>query len=136
LWNSTGTGTIGRAALYKHLEEYKRVVADSHVTIVRANKACNTSFLHYFIRSSLVQSKIEDMQSGSTNQVELSRGQVLNTVIPLAPLNEQKRIADKLDRLLEKVDACRERCDRIPLILKRFRQSVLAAANSSPSPIA
>jgi type I restriction enzyme, S subunit len=36
---------------------------------------------------------------------------------PLAPLNEQKRIADKLDRLLAKVDACRERCDRIPLIL-------------------
>jgi restriction endonuclease S subunit len=50
--------------------------------------------------------------------------------IPLAPLNEQKRIADKLDRLLAKVDACRERCDRIPLILKRFRQSVLAAATS------
>ena len=130
LWNSTGTGTIGRAALYKHLQGYKRVVADSHVTIVRANKACNTSFLHYFIRSSLVQSKIEDMQSGSTNQVELSRGQVLNTEIPLAPLNEQKRIVDKLDRLLTKVDACRERCDRTPLILKRFRQSVLAAATS------
>jgi restriction endonuclease S subunit len=131
LWNSTGTGTIGRAALYKHLEGYKRVVADSHVTIVRANKAyCNSSLLHYFIRSSLVQSKIEDMQSGSTNQVELSRGQVLNTKIPLAPLNEQKRIANKLDRLLAKVDACRERCDRLPLILKRFRQSVLAAATS------
>jgi type I restriction enzyme, S subunit len=46
------------------------------------------------------------------------------------PLNEQKRIADKLDRLLAKVDACRERCDRIPLILKRLRQSVLAAATS------
>jgi restriction endonuclease S subunit len=50
--------------------------------------------------------------------------------IALPPLNEQKRIADKLDRLLAKVDACRERCDRIPLILKRFRQSVLAAATS------
>jgi restriction endonuclease S subunit len=50
--------------------------------------------------------------------------------IALPPLNEQKRIADKLDRLLAKVDSCRERCDRIPLILKRFRQSVLAAATS------
>lgn len=130
LWNSTGTGTIGRAALYKHLDGYEKVVADSHVTIVRANAACQPSFLHYFIRSSFVQSKIEDMQSGSTNQVELSRGQVLNTAIPLAPLNEQKRIADKLDRILARVDACREKCDRIPLILKRFRQSVLAAATS------
>lgn len=50
--------------------------------------------------------------------------------ISLAPLPEQKRIADKLDALLARVDACRERLDRVPGILKRFRQSVLAAATS------
>ena len=49
---------------------------------------------------------------------------------PFAPLNEQKRIADKLDNLLARVDACRERLDRIPAILKRFRQAVLATATS------
>ena len=48
----------------------------------------------------------------------------------LAPLNEQKRIADKLDAVLARVDACRERLDRVPAILKRFRQAVLAAATS------
>jgi type I restriction enzyme S subunit len=46
---------------------------------------------------------------------------------PLAPLNEQKRIADKLDAVLARVDACR---DRLPVIIKRFRQSVLDAATS------
>ena len=46
------------------------------------------------------------------------------------PLNEQKRIADKLDAVLARVDACRERLDRVPAILKRFRQAVLAAATS------
>lgn len=51
-------------------------------------------------------------------------------VAPFAPLNEQKRIADKLDSILVRVDACRERLDRIPAILKRFRQSILAAATS------
>jgi restriction endonuclease S subunit len=50
--------------------------------------------------------------------------------IPLAPFNEQKRIADKLDALLARVDACRERLDRVSLILKRFRQAVLAAATA------
>lgn len=50
--------------------------------------------------------------------------------ISLAPLPEQKRIADKLDALLARVDACRERLDRVPAILKRFRQAVLAAATS------
>jgi type I restriction enzyme, S subunit len=67
--------------------------------------------------------------SGST-RLKLTQALMKSIPVALAPLNEQKRIADKLDRLLAKVDACRERCDRIPLILKRFRQSVLAAATS------
>ena len=43
---------------------------------------------------------------------------------------EQKRIADKLDGVLARVDACRDRLDRLPALLKRFRQSILAAATS------
>lgn len=50
--------------------------------------------------------------------------------INLAPLNEQKRIADKLDALLLRVDACRERLDRVPQILKHFHHAVLTAATS------
>jgi len=50
--------------------------------------------------------------------------------VPLPPLNEQKRIVEKLEKLLGKVEAAQERLDKIPNILKRFRQSVLAAACS------
>ncbi|CAB3968095.1 Type-1 restriction enzyme EcoKI specificity protein [Burkholderia cenocepacia] len=53
-----------------------------------------------------------------------------SSIIPIAPLAEQKRIADTLDRVLARVEGCRERLDRIPAILKRFRQTVLAAAMS------
>lgn len=44
--------------------------------------------------------------------------------------NEQARIANKLDELLAQVDTIKARVDAIPAILKRFRQSVLAAAVS------
>jgi len=50
--------------------------------------------------------------------------------VPIAPQNEQIRIASKIDALFEKIEANKKRLDRIPLILKRFRQSVLAAAVS------
>ena len=50
--------------------------------------------------------------------------------IPLPPLAEQTRIAAKLDELLAQVDALKARIDGIPALLKRFRQSVLAAAVS------
>ena len=48
----------------------------------------------------------------------------------LAPLPEQKRIADKLDSVLARVDACRDRLDRLPALLKRFRRSILDAGTS------
>ena len=50
--------------------------------------------------------------------------------IPLAPLAEQKRISDKLYTFLARVQSTRTKLDRIPALLKRFRQSVLAAATS------
>ncbi|MBN6516014.1 restriction endonuclease subunit S [Acinetobacter pittii] len=49
---------------------------------------------------------------------------------PLPPLAEQKIIADKLDILLAQVESIKARLERIPKILKQFRQSVLAAAVS------
>ena len=48
----------------------------------------------------------------------------------LAPLPEQHRIVEKVEALLEQVNRAKERLDRVPLILKRFRQAVLAAACS------
>ncbi len=53
-----------------------------------------------------------------------------NLEIPLAPLAEQRRIVAKLETLLGKVDASQQRLAKIPVLLKRFRQSVLAAACS------
>ncbi len=48
--------------------------------------------------------------------------------LPIPPLAEQKVIADKLDSLLAQVEIIKARLERIPEILKTFRQSVLAAA--------
>lgn len=53
-----------------------------------------------------------------------------NIELPIAPINEQKRIVAKLDILLSKVDTSKARLDAIPHILKRFRQSVLSVAVS------
>ena len=57
-------------------------------------------------------------------------GDLTNHIAPLPPLNEQKRIAAKLDKIMPRIDVLRDRLDRIPQIIKRFRQSVLIAAIS------
>ena len=47
---------------------------------------------------------------------------------PIAPLSEQKRIIAKLDQIIPRIDLVKERLNKIPAIIKRFRQSVLTAA--------
>jgi type I restriction enzyme S subunit len=54
----------------------------------------------------------------------------LNLEVPLPPHNEQHRIVAKLEEMLAKVDDCQKRLAKIPIILKRFRQAVLAVACS------
>jgi type I restriction enzyme S subunit len=55
---------------------------------------------------------------------------VLAFHISLAPAREQQRIVERVEALLEQVNRAKGRLDRVPQILKRFRQSVLAAACS------
>lgn len=50
--------------------------------------------------------------------------------LPLPPLAEQRRIVAAVEAVLARVNAARDRLNRVPTILKRFRQSVLSAACS------
>lgn len=60
----------------------------------------------------------------------LNREDAYAQPIGLPPLAEQKVIADILDTLLAQVESTKARLERIPDIIKRFRQSVLADAVS------
>lgn len=84
-------------------------------------------FVYFYLRH--IKPIAEARATGTTFK-ELSGAATARLPLLLAPLPEQKRIADKLEALLARVDACRERLDLVPAILKRFRQAVLAAATS------
>lgn len=68
--------------------------------------------------------------STGTAQGVISKQMLGEIEIVIPPLAEQTRIADKLDTVLSRVDAVNARLARVAPILKRFRQSVLAAATS------
>ncbi|MBT2763376.1 restriction endonuclease subunit S [Paenibacillus sp. ISL-20] len=108
LWNSTGTGTIGRLNIYNNeLSEFNRVVADSHVTIVRISKI-NNNYAYFYLCSPRVQDGIENRATGTTNQIELNTSTVVRMLIPLPPLAEQQRIVDRIESLFAKLDQAKE----------------------------
>ena len=127
LWNSTGTGTIGRAALVMNLAPGEKYVVDSHVTIVRP-RDIDPQYVHYWIMSPSVQGSIEAMQSGSTNQVELSKSAVEALPIPVAPPDQQKSIVAEIEKQFSRLDEAVANLKRVKVNLKRYKASVLKAA--------
>ncbi|AEY01190.1 type I restriction-modification system specificity [Oceanimonas sp. GK1] len=107
LWNSTGTGTVGRINVLSNIKP-NSLVADSHVTVIRP-LLTSSLFLNTYISSHSVQKRIEptdekSLVSGSTKQVELSTSAVNSLVVPLPPLKEQQRIVEKVDELMALCD--------------------------------
>ncbi|WP_226703424.1 restriction endonuclease subunit S [Microbulbifer elongatus] len=82
-------------------------------------------FLYY----ALAARGLEDTISGSAQPQITGKG-LSGVRVPLPPIAEQKVIADKLDTLLAQVENTKARLERIPQILKRFRQSIIAAATN------
>jgi type I restriction enzyme S subunit len=101
LWNSTGTGTIGR--IIRLVDPPEQLVCDSHVTVVRCLLA-DPEYVRIWLRSDHVYARIEDRAAGSTNQVELTAQMAINQVIPFPPLAEQHRIVAKVDELMDLCD--------------------------------
>lgn len=99
---------------------------NNHAHVLRAkNNLTSNLYLKHFLDFF----DFNDFVNGTT-RLKLTQGKMNEMPVCLAPLNEQRRIVAKLEKILHRVDACKERLDKIPAILNRFRRSVLSAACS------
>ena len=89
----------------------------------------NSRYLAYLLRS--FGRKILNTCSKEGTTVASVETKLLESLeLPLAPLNEQRRIADKLDTTLAAVEACKQKLNNAAETIQRFHQSVLEAAVS------
>jgi type I restriction enzyme S subunit len=138
LWNSTGTGTVGRINLIDYIEE-KTLVADSHVTVIRT-MFLDAGFIKYFIAGPSVQSRIQpgyqnSLVSGSTNQVELNTSSVMSLEVPVPPLAEQQRIVAKVDELMALCDQLEQQTEQSLSAHQTLVEVLLAALTKSDSTV-
>ncbi|WP_375574942.1 restriction endonuclease subunit S [Paracidovorax oryzae] len=121
----TIVGTIGRVAVVPTaIQEF---ALQRSVAVLKPNTAIIPRYLAYALESPRVQQHFLDTAKGTAQKgIYLKALGALE--IELAPQAEQTRIADQLDTLLARVNACNDHLDAIPGILKRFRQAALNAA--------
>lgn len=65
---------------------------------------------------------------GGTTRLKLNQGNLKKIPFPLPPLAEQKRIVAKLDTLFASLENTKIRLEKIPTLLKNFKQAVLTQA--------
>lgn len=120
---------LGRACIFPDVGQPCVTVVDVCLIRTGDKSGISNKLLTYWINSPDLRDEIAANASGTTRK-RITRKKLELFDIPIPPLAEQKVIADKLDTLLAQVDNTKARLERIPEILKSFRQSVLAAAVS------
>ena len=91
----------------------------------RVNESVEKWYLYYYLMSQR-EEFVGAGQGGA--QPNISATIIKDWPFPVPPLAEQRRIVAKIDALMGRLNAARERLEKVPLLLKRFRQSVLAKA--------
>jgi type I restriction enzyme S subunit len=94
-----------------------------------ANWICKSALSNSYLMFALIASQQNLLRSGEGTTVRtIYMPAIKRFHLALPPLNEQKRIVAKIEALQERSRAAKEALDRIPALLEKFRQSVLAAA--------
>lgn len=110
LINSTGRGTLGRAAELRTLPE--SATADSHVTIVRLDRR-HFALGFAGLALSTRKAEFESLQTGSTNQTELSANDIASMSITLPPIQVQERIVEVIDAVDSQISALDAEADAL-----------------------
>lgn len=120
-------GSIGFSSLMVNPPDNS--VFASYLIRFKPSEQISEHYLKRFLESHDYWNQLASMSVGNAVQ-NVNAQKLSKIVVPIAPLAEQNVISDKLDTLLAQVENTQARLERIPQILKRFRQSVLAAAVS------
>ena len=133
LWNSTGTGTVGRTALFVPSDKFSKVVADSHVTVVRTTSLV-PQFLWCWSASPVVQAQVLGATTGSTNQQELSLSTIKSLPIAFPTEDEQQEIVERVDQLMLLCDELEAAKNKRDSLRTAARKSAIDAISTATTP--
>lgn len=116
-----------RMSLGKIARPTRTVAINQDLKALFLQQGVSKPYIEYVWRANA--ERIQAMGTGTTVK-GIRLEDIRGLEVPVAPAAEQTRIANQLDALLARIQACHDRLEAIPALLKRLRQAVLRAATS------
>ena len=118
---------LGRCCIFP-LEGENRFVTVVDVCAIRPGSAeIDPRYLMRALNSPAVRAQVVELQSGSTRK-RISRKNLAAVPIPIPPLNEQRRIVERIEALFKEIDRGVESLQATKDTIALYRQSLLKSA--------
>ena len=108
--------TVGKSFLYRN-EYGESIYAGYLIRVVLDKKIVVPKFIYYFTKSERYK-KFIDSNSKVVAQPNINAKQYSNMLIPLPPIEEQRSIADILDKASKLIDLRKQQLEKMDLLVK------------------
>lgn len=126
LVSSTGSSkVIGRACVVE--KDYEKTTIGAFLLLCRPKEIIVKKWIHYIFKTLRYRLYISEQAKG-TNIKNIKNEYLENFYIPLPPLNEQKRIVEKLDFLFDNTKKSKEIIEEIKVDIENRKISILDRA--------
>jgi len=122
--SSGSANLIGRVTLFKQPEDNKIYLFSNFMIRIRP-RDIDPHFLYYFLSSPRYYHFLRSLQQTSTGLRNLPKKDFLRLKIPLPPLPEQRRIAEILSTVDQKLDLLKRRKEKLIRIKKGLMNDLL-----------
>ena len=114
---------LGKTAIYMDDEP---LIHGVNLLLLRSDENLyHNKCLNYLLKYYRYTGVFLNLAQRAVNQSSINQKKLSNLEIPLPPLEEQKQIAEKLDKLFAQIESIKKSTERIPELLKNFRQQIL-----------
>lgn len=113
----TAVGTLGKTYVVKETDHF--YYKDASVICFENYAHISSNYLKYLMESELMKVQIKSNSSGTT-VATLTMVRMVEYIIPLPPLAEQKRIVAKIEELLPCIDRYEQAWSRLEDLNRRF----------------
>lgn len=98
--------------------------------VLRPKPGMDAKYIYYYVASQAFRGEAERYMTGAVGQKRVSTTYLKQSTIPVAPLDQQKRIVAEIEKQFSRLDETVANLKRVKANLKRYKAAVLKAAAS------